>query len=188
MSIITKYPESSKIGIPRFFVPREQKIGSTRSTPSNIWLVNIDAEGNEVERLKIQTVPLEVNVDAIANWAVIPTIGRNNPFYHYTGGEDILKFQLDWYSNEHSREDVIRNCRRVESLSRANGYFDAPPRVVLIFGSLFKYTTWIVAKAPYKLSLFDKELGMLPRQAYQELELRKIVDHNTGFQERRLFN
>lgn len=168
--------------------PKRRNINNPQYTPSNMWLVHIDARGNRVEKLRIQTVPLEINVAPTANWVVIPSIGRNNPFYHYTGGEDVVKFTLDWYSVHPLRQDVIFNCRWVESLSRANGYKKEPPRVLLIFGDLFNHTEWIVESAPYRLSLFDREKQMLPRQAYQELTLKKVTDHSTGMMERRYLN
>jgi hypothetical protein len=143
-----------------------------------MWLVPVDDES--LKALQIQTVPLELSIDPIAKWATIPSIGRNNPFYHYTGGEDSLRFTLDWYSERESRDDVINKCRWVESLSRSNAYDAEPSRVVLIFGDLFQFDTWIVESAPYRLSLFDKERGMLPRQAYQELTLKKVSEKNTS--------
>jgi len=178
-----------KLDIPPLFGrPKKKNVDFPQSIPSNMWLIRLDDRDRQVQKLRIQTVPLQLDVEPTANWAVIPSVGRNNPFYHYTGGEDQLRITLDWYSVDVLRQDVIANCRWVESLSRANGYKDSPPRILLIFGDLFKYTTWIITGAPYKLSLFDKENAMLPRQAYQELTLRKVVDHNTGIGERRFDN
>lgn len=168
--------------------PKKDNVNYPAYTNSNIWLVRIDDRERRVEKLRIQTVPIDVRVEPESNWVVIPSIGRNNPFYHYTGGEDTLSFTIDWYSVHPLRQDVINNCRWVESLSRANGYKEEPPRVLLVFGELFKYTTWIVQAAPYRLSLFDRESQMLPRQAYQDLVLKKVTDHSTGISERRFYN
>lgn len=175
--------------IPRpFGLPKEVEVPTPSSNESNIWIIAIDDRDEEIYKLRLQTVPLEVNVKAEANWAIIPAISRNNPFYHYTGGEDIVEFTIDWYSIEELREDVIRKCRWVESLSRADAYRQEPRRVILIFGELFKYTKWIVTAAPYRLSLFDKEKGMLPRQAYQDLTLRKVTRDNTTILDRSAIN
>lgn len=151
---------------------------------SDLYIIRIDENNKKIEKLRIQCIPLELDVQPTANWAVLPSAGRNNPFYNYTGGEDTLSFTLDWYANTELKDDVLYNCRWLESLSRANGYFDEPPRIILQFGGLFKFDRWIIESAKYKLSLFDKEpnaqqISMLPRQAYQEVVLKKVTTRNT---------
>ena len=173
---------------PLLGLPSEQKVKSSHVIPSNIYIVRLDTNSEvnrEIERLRVQTIPLELNINNEANWAIIPTIGRNNPFYHYTGGEDVLNFTIDWYSADALRDDVIHKCMWVESLTRANAYKDPPPKILLIWGDMFPFDTWIVTKAQYKLSLFDREYGMLPRQAYQEIELKKITKANRFMSDRR---
>src|SRR5688500_14575029 len=97
-----------KLSIPPIFGrPRLQQVEIPPSVPSNMFLVHLDEFNNRLESLQIQTVPIEMQVTPTANWATIPSIGRNNPFYHYTGGEDTLTFQLDWYSVRDSNWDVI---------------------------------------------------------------------------------
>jgi hypothetical protein len=144
----------------------------------NIYLVNLDTTPNE--RLQIQTVPDSINIDPISNWATIPVVGRNNPFYHYTGGEDEVRFTLDWYAETENQKEVIEACRWVESLSRNDGYEGKAPRVLLVFGELYRFSTWIVAKAPYELKFFQQGNGFLPIQAYQSLVLKKVSDINTS--------
>lgn len=173
---------------PFFGLPKEVTINQQRETPSNIYLIRIDDQDNQLEQLRVQCVPLELQVNSEANWAVIPSIGRNNPFYHYTGGEDVIEFTIDWYAIQEFKEDVIRKCRWVESLTRADAYRVEPSRIILVFGELFRYTTWIVTAAPYRLSLFDKSQGMLPCQAYQEVTLRKVTRDNTTMLDRRAIN
>ncbi len=173
---------------PLFGLPFQRNVDIPQSTPSNMWLVRLDEDDQEVESLRIQTVPLELGVSRDSNWATIPSIGRNNPFYHYTGGEDTLEFTLDWYTTSPTVDDVIKKCRWVQSLTMANGYKYEPPRILLIYGHLFKYTTWIVQSAHYRLSLFDKENNMLPRQAYQDIVLKKVTDHNLAINEFRYIN
>lgn len=165
---------------PLFGLPKQKRVDYPEEYPSEMWLVRLDNNNNNVESLRIQAVPLELEIDPSPNWAVIPSLGRNNPFYHYTGGEDTLQFQLDWYSVDAQRSDVISKCRWVQSLCKADGYNNEPPRILLIFGDVFKMTTWIIENAPYKLSLFDKSTHMRPRQAYQDLTLKKVTDHNTS--------
>lgn len=143
-----------------------------------LYLVNLDHRNQQIERLKIQSVPLEMRFEPIPEWKMVATLGRNNPFYHYTGAEDTLSFTLDWYSVDERREDVISSCKWVESLSKADGYRRGPARVLLIFGELFKNYTWIIESAPFDISLWNGASGMLPRQAYQELTLKRVTNKN----------
>lgn len=166
-------------GIPPLFGrPKPVKVDTPDYIPSRMWLVHINDSNQQLETLRIQTVPDELEVTPTSNWAVIPSIGRNNAFYHYTGGEDALKFTLDWYAVTANKNEVIEKCRWVESLAKSNAYFTAPPRVVLVFGELYQYDTWIIESAPYRLSLFDRSSSMMPRQAYQELTLKRVTDNN----------
>ena len=196
MPIPTKqFPEQSLFQ--RFRPQVKRPIPSNRDNnlkPINIHLVNIDG-ANGIEKLAIQSIPLTLGVEPTANWAAIPVLGRNNPFYHYTGGEDTLAMTLDWYANipdnswsDKYRSEVIERCRWVESLSRSDGWDRRPPRVQLIWGNLFFNTLWIVTSAKYELSLFDRGNNMYPIQAYQQLLLKKVVDHNTTMSERRFKN
>jgi hypothetical protein len=163
----------------------QEKIKARRDTESNIYLSTLDGP---LESIKVQTIPTKLGVDPKANWTTIPVLGRNNPFYQYTGGEDTLVMTLDWYSNDPRREDVAENCRFIESWSRSNGWFEEPPRIKLTWGELFKSSAWIVTDAPYDFSMFDKVHNMLPCQAYQRLVLKKVVDYNTHKYHRRFIN
>lgn len=143
-----------------------------------LYITNLDS--SPIERLRIQTVPEAINIDPVSNWNAIPSIGRNNPFYHYTGGEDEIRFVLDWYSNTDNRRDVIEACRWVESLTRNDSYNSRAPRVHLAWGDLYKYSEWIVFKAPYELKFFEQGSGLLPIQAFQRVSLKKVSDENTS--------
>lgn len=169
---------------PLYGLPKEVNVDYPSQVPSNMWLIRLNERGRQIEKLRIQCVPLEINVNSESNWAIVPSIGRNNPFYHYTGGEDILQFTLDWYSVDNKQQDVIDKCRIIESWSKADGYVNSPPTIVLVYGDLYVREKWIITSAPYRLSLFNKELGMMPRQAYQELTLKRITDHNLRMLER----
>ena len=48
----------------------------------------------------IQNRPNEVNINPQTNWVSIMSMGRNNPFMMYTGGEDTISFDISWYSND----------------------------------------------------------------------------------------
>lgn len=137
-------------------------------------------------RLELITVPSEIEFSPTPEWAVIASIGRNNPFYHFTGSEDTLSFTIDWYSNQDNREDVIYNCRWLETKAKADAYKADPHRILLQWGKedlLFQNILWIVQKASYKLSQFQRHRGMLPQQAYQEVILKRVTSLNLNMSE-----
>lgn len=155
----------------------------------HIILVDIDHKlglnrgGRFYDRITLPTIPKELGYDPDPQWATIASLGRNAPFYHYTGSEDTLSFQIDWYSRRDDRRDVLYACRWVEALSKANGYQESPHRIMIIWGKddkLFQNDLWIVHKASYKLSEFQKHRSMLPQQAYQEIVLKKVLTDNSN--------
>lgn len=170
---------------PYYGLPKRKEVQLPTTTPWTISIVRINERSDELERLNLVAVPYELNYQGEAQWQTIGSIGRNNPFYNYTGGEDTLEFTIDWYSKVELKDDVIRNCRWLESLTRADAYSKEPDRVILLWGELFRYTTWIVAQAPYRLSIFNREQGLLPTQAYQDVVLKKVIDNNTSVNDRR---
>lgn len=180
-------------------IKRNREIGaretvSQKSTEedilNSIYLVDIDFKPSpdtdgykHYDTLRLNTVPLELSYDPDPQWATIASIGRNAPFYHYSGSEDTLSFQIDWFSKEDHRRDVIYACRWLESLSKANSYKEDPHRLMLMWGKdneLFLKSLWIVHKASYKLSQFQKHRAMLPQQAYQEVVLKRVLEENSN--------
>jgi hypothetical protein len=144
------------------------------------------------QSMTLPFVPRDLSYEPSSKFVGIATMGRNNPHYHFTGSEDTLQFDIDWFSNQADRKDVINNCRWVEALTKADAYTEAPHRVKLVWGSqdlLFANSIWIVVAAPYTLSDFVKgyrdptskqiiRIGMLPQQAYQKVTLKRIASTN----------
>lgn len=149
----------------------------------------------------IQNRPNEVNINPQTNWVSIMSMGRNNPFMMYTGGEDTISFDISWYSNDPiNREDVLTKCRLLESWSKANGYNRAPPVLRISWGTsgIFDNDLFILYSASYKLNNFqdrysgssidtDKfsrsvtrtiNLGLLPSIATQSLVFKKVTGKN----------
>ncbi len=129
------------------------------------------------------------------------SMGRNNPFMMYTGGEDTISFDISWYSNDPmNREDVLTKCRLLESWSKANGYNQAPPVLRISWGTsgIFDNDLFILYSASYKLNNFQDRysgssidtdefsrsvtrtinLGLLPSIATQSLVFKKVTGKN----------
>jgi len=159
-----------------------------------ISIYNLDGGETHVkttEQFRFQTVPISLAIKPESKVVAIASMGRNNPHYHFTGSEDTLEFSVSWYATEESREDVIRNCRYLESLTKANGYLASLPRLKLFWGSknyLFKDHIWIMVAAPYELKGFSRgykdndgnivNTNMLPTYATQNITLKRISAHN----------
>lgn len=159
------------------------------SNINDITLVDFDwsqfnkdgIESLNTRYITLPTIPRTLEFDGSPNWAVIPSVGRNTPFFHYSGSEDTLSFTIDWYAREESREDVIFACRWLEAKSKADGYKEDPHRIAIIWGKenlLLRDSLWIVFKAPYKLSEFQRQECLFPNQAFQEVVLKRVCDYN----------
>ncbi len=158
-----------------------------------VAIIDIDANGpnNGYETIKLPAIPKELDWQSESTFASIKPIGRNTALYHYTGGEDKLQFEIDWYGTTWDQAEVIKNCRKIESLTKADGYQGNPHRVLLKWGDgdiLFSGIYFQVLSAPYKLNRFNKayrmndgrstRAHMLPVQAYQTVTLARIDQKN----------
>mgnify|MGYP001585436964 CR=1 FL=1 len=151
-----------------------------------------DAVTRGAEKIRLTSVPREVDFDPDTNLVGLFSIARNNPRYHYTGAEDTVTIELDWFADSTSMEEVIFNCRWLEMMSKGNGYDDTVHRVKLIWGNddaLWAHQQFVIASAPYKLRNWnagyyngDKYIStkMVPRGATQTLTLKRISDNNMG--------
>lgn len=131
-----------------------------------------------LKRLYLQTIPLEIEATGESQFATVGTMGRNNPFYHYTGSEDILQFTITWYANEENLQDVVQNCKWLRSLTKNDGEKIGVHPVQFCMGQMFSESKWIVTAAPYKLSTFIRHKGMLPILGSTDLTLKKITEAN----------
>lgn len=141
-----------------------------KNQPCIIDLVTLD-------KLYFQTIPLELAYNPESNFVVVAPPGRNNPLYQYTGGEDTLNFSLSWYSDNENNQDVLMKCKWLESLGKNDGYDNKPHPVQLIFGDLFRGAKWILT-VQTKWTLFNRDVGMMPRLATTEITLRRITETN----------
>lgn len=146
--------------------------------------------------IQLPFVPRELDYKPESNFVGIASFGRNNPFYQFTGSEDTLTFEIDWFSKEDNREDVIFNCRWLEALTKGDAYDEIPHRVKIVWGKdnkLFEDSVWLLVDAPYRLSNFVRayyddqnnlvSAGMLPQQAYQTVTFKRLTKLNHSSKE-----
>lgn len=131
-----------------------------------------------LERIAIQFTPNEIAPQRTANYAEIQVVARNNPLQHFVSGSDTMTFELDFFANKENSQDVRERVNWLKALTRTQSRKQAPERIKLVFGDLFKDEVWIVNSVSPKFSLFDKENGFLPKQAYVSLALTLDPDSN----------
>lgn len=163
-----------------------------------IQVYNISSD--PITYLELQTYPEKVSFQGESTWAVINSMGRNTPMYHFTGAETIIQMNISWFCDDPANPaDVIAKCKLLEAWSKGNGYISAPPILKLNWGDseLFKDELFILTAATYELSnwrgsvkQYDKktkqlalpkgyvDTNLLPATATQELIFRRVSAYN----------
>lgn len=167
-------------------------------TKKRIQIYNISSD--PITYLELQTYPEKVSFQGESTWAVINSMGRNTPMYHFTGAESIIQLNISWYCDDPANPaDVIAKCKLLEAWSKGNGYISAPPILKLNWGDseLFKDELFILTSATYELSnwrgsvkQYDRktnelvlpkgyvDTNLLPAMATQELIFRRVSATN----------
>lgn len=172
----------------------ESGSNSWKERSNKIYIHNVST--SPTSSITIQGRPRVVDISHERSWATVKSMGRNNPFYMYTGGEDTVSFEISWYSMQDDRQDVINKCRLLESWTAADGYNFSPPIILIQFGGsdLFILDRFILQSAPYQLSNFQdscyldsgkrrkeggvRDLQYYPNTATQSLTFKKIAGYN----------
>lgn len=164
-----------------------------KSVRNQIIIVNYNV--SPYMAIAIQGTPEKIEVEPISDWVAIKSMGRNNPFMMYTGGEDVIKFDIDWFVyRDQTRNEVIRKCKLLESWTRADGYRNAPPILKIKWGNsgIYDNDLFVLTSANYHLSNFQNsyykkldnntgevvDLKLLPHCATQELVFKRVSQTN----------
>lgn len=131
-----------------------------------------------LEKLYFQNIPLTLDYDPQTSLVALPSFGRNITDYQFTGAEDVLKFDLSWYGDSITRDDVIKKCKWLEALSKDDGTGNGIHTVKLVFGDMYQDAIWVMKSAQYTMSLFNRQFGMLPQLAISKIVLCKISTKN----------
>lgn len=156
----------------------------------------VDSNGNP-DKIILQNRPKELEYQPQSSWADIKSMGRNTPFYHYTGGAIELHFNTSWYMPGKPGEQipdklgggdfnpywVLNQCRKLEAWTMANGYAQCPPVLMIRWGNsdLFQDFLWILKSATYKLMDFhDRAIDMVTpftgEYSVRDTKLAKYID------------
>ena len=145
--------------------------------------------------LKLQNRPDSIDINPHGTWAAVQSMGRNNPFMMYTGGEDTVSFEISWYASDNKhRDEVLMKCKLLESWCKADGYNAAPPVLRIKWGSsgLFDNCYFILESALYRLTHFQdkvksngtiQDLHLYPNCATQQLTFKRVSMTNTVYED-----
>lgn len=174
-------------------------INRTSQEKPRLKLINLDRD--PIQIITLPWIPETISMDPVSRLVAIPSVGRNLPFYHYTGSEDTLEFVIDWFfTDDRSRKQAMTMATWVESFSKTDGYSSSLPRIKLVCGDLFRDSIWLVEHAPYTIRRFSATLldqlnkdeyeiikhELLPQQVTQEIVLKRVgfslhePGHNPG--------
>ena len=148
-------------------------------TKKRIQIYNISSD--PITYLELQTYPEKVSFQGESTWAVINSMGRNTPMYHFTGAESIIQLNISWYCDDPANPaDVIAKCKLLEAWSKGNGYISAPPILKLNWGDseLFKDELFILTAATYELSNWRGSVKQYDRKTKELVLPRGYVDTN----------
>ena len=173
--------EEFKIDKDGDYIPVESEGVTYKPVSTTDGRLSIISE-KSLQRLEMQFVPSELNIDVVPNIGEIAIVGRNTPRYQNTGGKVTMNFELDFYANDEDRQDVIAKCTWLQSMAVNDGDIHSADRVIVNWGDLFKSlygrSRWVIKSAPAKYSNFNPKKGWLPQQAYVALSLELDADKN----------
>lgn len=117
----------------------------------------------------LQTVP-KIQSSPTGNWVAVNSMGRNDPWAMYTGGEEKVTMEISWYSMDPSnRADVLEKVLHLVSWSRADGYRSSPPVLKIIWGAqastnsnmgtVFAKGLFVLESAQYTLDHFNDKIS-----------------------------
>lgn len=174
----------------------DDKITKSNPIATDNSVVIISPYTSPYQSITLQCRPDEIQVTPQSTWAAVSSMGRNNPFRMYTGGEDTIQFDICWYCNDpDNRGEVVTKCRLLESWSKANGYLASPPVLQLVWGKsgIYQNDFFILESASYKLSHFQNmakrakegngeveyiNLCLYPNYATQTLVFKRVSGFN----------
>lgn len=148
---------------------------ASTTTNGQLYIVEL---AEPFERMEIQFVPNEVQTPVMPDIQRVNIVGRNNKRMYLTGREETLSMDLDFYSDDERRRDVIQKIEWLKSLTMNDGYEAGIRKVKIIWGDLFPYQVWTVDRVSPRMSHFDDQNGWLPMRA--SVNINFVLDPETN--------
>lgn len=174
---------------------KQKRDKSTYAASNHNQIIIINTNTSPVTSIILQNRPSTIQVNSLSYWVSVKSMGRNNPFMMYTGGEDSIQLEVSWFVNDpNNRNEVLTKCRLLESWSKADGYSASPPTLKISWGSanIFENDLFILENANYQLSNFQSytktyhkdtsseatDIGLAPQCATQTLVFKRVSPNN----------
>ncbi|MCB9047621.1 MAG: hypothetical protein H6550_15920 [Chitinophagales bacterium] len=151
------------------------------TTYGKIYLMEAGVAPEQAGVLEAQFVPQTLSDPRTADIAALKVIGRNNPRYQHTGGEDSLTLNLDFVADEGSHRSVLAKINWLKAFTYNDGGNRPARRLILAWGNMYDKHRWIVKSVTPTKELFNHEFGMLPDRATVEVQLLLDTDFNWGW-------
>lgn len=146
---------------------------------SDIYIVKLAT----LERLHFQFIPEKLPYSRKPKIGKIEVPGQNLPGAHYSSGESGLDLEIEFYTQEEDRADVIRRCKWLEALCWSDRGIAPPQLVRLVWGRLYRDQTWYVSDYKEEAEDFHPDHGLLPVYAKVKITLERWSNENLGIDE-----
>ena len=154
-------------------------ITNRRQLPT-MGLINLD-NGDAV---LFRFAPRELKFGGENYLQPIHSMGRNNPFYQYTGSEQNLEFEIDWFQMDENSPTVVEVCKKIESWGKNDSTFGPPARIKVIWGrTLLTESVWLIANCQHIFTQFYQNRDLMPIAAKQQIKLVKITSTNSSWED-----
>lgn len=146
---------------------------SATTSEGKIYIVDLRTQ----ERLAIQFLPEELNINRTTNIQEIGVVARNNPRQHWIGGKKEISFTFFILADDDSKTYAKYRAKWLESLTYqdTNG---KTPQVILIWGQQYRKARWVVNRISFKEKCFVPEFDYLPQ--WIEVSISLLQDNQNN--------
>jgi len=136
---ISKYPDFDPYNIQLYEVPKsEVPVVSDMGNRISIWLYDqweTKKNGGQ-PYISLDFIPTEVEFDVSSEMPSIGVVGLNYPHYHYAGSKEVVSFTIEWYDYGRDKDAVLLKCRKLDALSKGDGFNNSPPYIYIDWGTM----------------------------------------------------
>lgn len=164
----------------------EASNGGTRNSGRKLTMVVYKnyPSGNEadIDKLVLPFQPQELSWNPNNAFVEIAAFSRNVPDYQFLGSSQEFSFEIDWYFQDGSYEDVVKMAKMVDNYSRPDGYKRKPPMVMLVGLYGYEHYLFYIKSAPYRITEKTGRVGagpiIYPKQIIQTVTLQRVSNTN----------
>ena len=141
------------------------------TTEGKLYLVELTAP---FERLEIQFYPAEITESRRIEVAETKgVVGWNHTGTHYTGGDDVVSFDLLFYSDDAQRVKAVKSFRWLQSLGQSNAGRAGQPEIAIVWGGLYKNQRFTLLECSGTLADFYQNNNNRPSVARVSVKFKR---------------